>query len=90
MKKDAKNVNLLRNASNVFMAIITLIGIGSIFSGLAGGSLESIYISIGGLLIIVVGALFYALALNIANINQNLDDIRWYKQHEYNKEKEEE
>lgn len=87
MKKDAKNVKLLRPVSNLFMAIVVLVGVGLMFQGLTNGP-ESMYLFGVGILTLVVGGLVYSLALNVANINQNLEDIRWYKQHEYNKEKE--
>jgi hypothetical protein len=87
MKKDAKNVKLLRTVSNLFMAIAVLVGVGLMFQGLTNGP-ESMYLFGVGILTLVVGGLVYSLALNVANINQNLEDIRWYKQHEYNKEKE--
>ncbi len=87
MKKDAKNVKLLRTVSNLFMGIVVLVGVGLMSQGLTSGP-ESMYLFGVGILTLVVGGLIYSLALNVANINQNLEDIRWYKQHEYNKEKE--
>jgi ACR3 family arsenite efflux pump ArsB len=82
--KNRPKTNQLLTISWIILIITLFIGIGLIFSDLADfimkGDIESLRFALG-IGIILIALFLSALAKNITNINQNIEDIRKKQNH---------